>query len=419
MTGWVLPPDQIIHLGPTPPCGARGVRAVQAPDAFGLGPRHYTCPACRAARGGTQPMRNPQPPAELAPGARRVATAGSWAWDVSSYDHARGPLDMALAVQQGVALVTHKATEGTNYQDPYWAATYRSMAASRLAAYGAYHVLYPGGMVSIAAQVAFFTGVLDATAPGWRADPRFVIQLDAERFSYMAAAPSVAECNQFRAAVIGARGGGDVAGYLPRWLYGDSAAAYSGPLWSSAYVAGTGSPAAIYPGDSGPGWAPYGSKAPLIWQFTSSATIAGQAPSDANAIRIGAGQLLAVLTGGIGVGDADNWAKAYSQGVPAWTTEGGTKLSNEPVNWRIRDEAWQKAMTATLAAQAAQITALGAALAKVLEAGGSADSAAVIAHIDQVAAAESATVAALKAELDQLKAAEVAADQAHTQALGS
>jgi hypothetical protein len=412
----------LIHLtgaGHLALCGRRARRQVAHAAVFSTSPQYFSCPACREELGGTEPMAVPATAqATLPSAARGVATAGSWGWDVSSYDHARGPVSVGLAVSQGIALMTHKATEGTSYRDPYWAATYQQMKSSRLEAYGPYHVLYPASMASITAQVTFLVGVLDATAPGWRTDPRFIVQIDAERFSYMASAPSVSECNQFRAGMAAARGGGDCVGYLPRWLYGDAAGAYLGPLWSSAYVDGTGGPASIYPGDSGVGWTPYGSKAPLIWQFTSSATIAGQGPSDANAIRIGTGQLLAVLTGGIGVGDADNWALSYSQGTGTWTTVNGTKLPNAPVDWRVRDEAWQKAITTTLAAQAAQITVLGAALAKVLEAGGSADSAAIIAHIDQVAAAESATVAALKAELDQLKAAGAAAAQAQVDALG-
>jgi hypothetical protein len=398
-------------------CGQPGVAVAQR-RAFAPGSVHYSCPACRSALGGTEPMAGPAG-APAASTARRVATAGSWGWDVSSYDHARGPVSVDLAVRQGITLMTHKATEGTSYRDPYWAPTYQRMRASQLAAYGPYHVLYPAAMVSVTAQVNFLVGVLDSSAPGWRTDPRFVVQLDAERFDYMSGPPSVEECNQFRSLLIHARGGGDVIGYLPRWLYGDAAGAYGGPLWSSAYVSGAGSPAAIYPGDSGTGWQPYGGKAPLIWQFSSTATIAGQQPCDANAVRIGVGQLLAVLTGGIGVGDADNWALSYSQGAPQWTTAGGRKLTNEPVNWRVRDEAWQKAVTVTMAAQAAQITALSAALGKVLEAGGSADSAAVIAHIDQVAAAESAAVAALKDELDQLHAAQAAAAKAQADALGA
>lgn len=260
----------------------------------------YDCPACRETIGGTEPMTAPPEAREIdgpADLARGVATAGSWAWDASNYDYQRGAVNVALAVSQGIAGMTFKATEGTNYRDPYWAATYAKMRASRLVFYGAYHVLYPSSMASISAQLAFFTGVLDATAPGWRSDPRFVVQIDAEKFAYMTSAPTVADCNAFRAGIITARGGTDCLGYLPRWLYGTAAGGYAGPLWSSAYVGGTGSCAQVYPGDNGTGWQPYG-KTPLVWQFSSSVTIAGQAPSDANAIKLGAAALLAAVNGG-------------------------------------------------------------------------------------------------------------------------
>ena len=62
--------------------------------------------------------------------------------------------------------------------------------------------------------------------------------------------------------------------------------------------------------------------------------------------------------GEITVSTADNWAQAYSQGVDHYQTDNGTTLSNEPVKWRLRDEAWQAAVNA-------QLTALAAALAKV------------------------------------------------------
>lgn len=306
MSVWARPPRDVpvVHIGGPDDvalCRGRTGQLVSHAEAFSSSERYYSCPACRAALGGTECMKgSPAPrPARHVRELAGVATGGAWLWDASSYDHARGPVDVALAAAQGIAGVTHKATEGTGYVDPYWASTYQRMRASRLACYGPYHVLWPSSQVSITAQVAFLVGVLDSTAPGWRTDPRLVVQLDAERFSYMPSAPTVVDCNQFRAQFIAARGRGDVAGYLPRWLYGVAGGGYTGPLWSSAYVSGAGSPAAIYPGDNGVGWVPYGpgQRPPLIWQFSASATVAGQTPCDINAARGGIGPLLAVLAG--------------------------------------------------------------------------------------------------------------------------
>lgn len=71
------------------------------------------------------------------------------------------------------------------------------------------------------------------------------------------------------------------------------------------------------------------------------------------------------------------------------------------------------------AATQAQVTALTAAVAKLASGGTSVDTAAVIAHIDQVSATESAAVKALQEELDQLRAAQAAAAQAEADALKS
>lgn len=58
---------------------------------------------------------------------------------------------------------------------------------------------------------------------------------------------------------------------------------------------GTGSPAALYPGDSAPQWDPYGAVAPLLWQYTDAALESGQR-IDMNAYR-GTGTQLAAFLG--------------------------------------------------------------------------------------------------------------------------
>jgi hypothetical protein len=73
--------------------------------------------------------------------------------------------------------------------------------------------------------------------------------------------------------------------YAPKWVYGNALAGLDYPLWASSYVTGSGTASGLYPGDTSSKWSAYSGQVPLILQFTSSATIAGQTTSDANAYR--------------------------------------------------------------------------------------------------------------------------------------
>jgi hypothetical protein len=105
----------------------------------------------------------------------------------------------------------------------------------------------------------------------------------------------VDECNAF-AAELHARTGRLVIGYLPGWSYGTDVRRFTGPWWQSSYVAGSGPYRVLYPGNDSARWSGGGRRADLL-QYTSSAVIAGQSTSDANAYPGTLDQLKAFIGG--------------------------------------------------------------------------------------------------------------------------
>jgi hypothetical protein len=213
-----------------------------------------------------------------------------YGWDMSHYD-APGIGD---AVSEGFVFLTHKAG-GDSLDDEIgaWWKGVKGLGAGVLL--GAYWVLYPGSPTGRADQ---FLARLDATCPGWRNRP-FMLQVDCEKWGGdPGTVPSktdikafcdrlVAKCPKLRPIV-----------YAPEWVYGDKLAGLGYPLWQSAYVSGSGAASKLYPGDSSSKWDPYSGQTPAILQFTSSATIAGQTNSDANAYRGTLAQLTALVAPG-------------------------------------------------------------------------------------------------------------------------
>jgi hypothetical protein len=93
--------------------------------------------------------------------------------------------------------------------------------------------------------------------------------------------------------------------YGPQWVYGNTLDGLGYPLWASAYVSGSGTASALYPGDSSSKWESYSGQTPAVLQFTSSATIAGQTTCDANAYRGTLAQLTNLIAPGWTVEVAD------------------------------------------------------------------------------------------------------------------
>lgn len=220
-------------------------------------------------------------------------------WDMSHFD---GP-DSRRALDEGLTFFTHKA--GGDANDAEIGSWWNLMKGyRRQALLGAYWVLYPGNP---GGRADAFLARLDAQCPGWRDGP-FILQLDCEKWNGNdATVPGKADiqaaCARLRARVPKLM----PVVYAPKWTYGNSLTGLGYPLWASSYVSGTGSPTALYPGDSSSRWGAYSGQVPLILQYTSSATIAGQTTCDANAYR----GTLAGLTAALAPGWVEEEAMAF------------------------------------------------------------------------------------------------------------
>lgn len=221
-------------------------------------------------------------------------------WDASHYDQVP---DGARVVAEGFSFMTHKA--GGDQDDAELGAWWRAMKPYRdRILLGAYWIPYPGWA---RARAQAFLDRLDSQCPGWRDGP-FLLQLDCEIWN---GNPSTqpgrgdirAGCDYLKRAVPKLT----PVVYASKGQYGNSLAGLGYPLWNANYPSSmTGPASAIYAhvgGDSGPGWGAYSGQTPALWQFTSSATIAGQTTCDANAYRGTLAALVALVAPGWAVPD--------------------------------------------------------------------------------------------------------------------
>jgi hypothetical protein len=201
--------------------------------------------------------------------------------DISSYQ-----AGLYLPRLADASFVIAKTTEGTYYTDGDYQA-WRGQAAQLGKPFIWYHFLSGEDSHAQAAHTAANVG--SVALPG---------MLDAEPAGSFA--PSLAQILGY---IDAARGAGLNLRllYLPRWYWQQIGSPDLAPvadrgvaLVSSAYPGGSGSPAAIYPGDGAAGWQPYGGMTPLIYQFTNQASDGGQS-LDYNAFRGTTGQLVAAL----------------------------------------------------------------------------------------------------------------------------
>jgi peptidoglycan hydrolase-like protein with peptidoglycan-binding domain len=174
----------------------------------------------------------------------------------------------------GCVIAMVKATENNNYTNPDYAAA-KVRAAHAGAYFCAYHFLHAGNG---AGQASYAHGRVGSGVP---------LMIDCEPTynsnGTIASAPQISDVvafvNQFRAL-----GGTVHLLYLPHWYWQGnlgqvSLAAVTGLgmlLVSSDYTAYS---------DTGPGWAAYGGMTPLIWQYTSTATLNGVSNVDMNAYQ--------------------------------------------------------------------------------------------------------------------------------------
>ena len=174
----------------------------------------------------------------------------------------------------GVVIAMVKATENNNYTNPDYAPA-KGRAASAGAYFCAYHFLHAGNG---AGQASYAYRVVGGGVP-LMVDFEPTFNADGT----IASAPQVADAvdfiNQYRGL-----GGTVHLLYLPHWYWQGNlgqpslaALADLGMLLvSSDYTAYS---------DNGPGWAPYGGMTPVVWQYTSTATLNGVTPVDMNAYK--------------------------------------------------------------------------------------------------------------------------------------
>lgn len=279
-------------------------------------------------------------------------------WDASHYDGVPKGSDV---VAEGFSFMTHKA--GGDADDAELAAWWNAVKGQRdQLLLGAYWVLYPGNPTG---RAKAFLARLDSQCPGWRDGP-FMLQLDCEiwngdkgtqpgKSDIQAACGYLAHVMPKLNPIV----------YASQGQYGNTLSGLGYPLWNARYplsdTAGTAT--GLYArcgGDSGKGWAAYSGQTPAIWQFTSSATIAGQTTSDANAFRGTLAQLTDLVAPGwsddVAFTDADKvyldakfaaltaYDKPQSDGTPT-SAIGRLALSqgipNGTKDGAPRDQAWE------------------------------------------------------------------------------
>lgn len=193
--------------------------------------------------------------------------------DVSGY---QGNIDLA-----GVPAACAKATEGSGYASPWYAAQ-EAEAARSGAFFFAYHFLHAGNGAAQAAWCHSHAGGVP-------------LMLDFEPAA--GSAPKLADAVEFIRAYR-KLGGTCWLAYLPHWYWQQLGSPDLGPLRelgmllvSSAYAAGG------YAGDHASGWQPYGGMSPVIWQYTASQALHGERV-DFNAYRGTLEQLRSLVTTG-------------------------------------------------------------------------------------------------------------------------
>lgn len=210
--------------------------------------------------------------------------------DLSDYDSSRGnsPATVAKYRGLGIAFLTHKSTEsapGQTFRHTRIGPMLTAGRDSGIPFLGGYVVPRTG--VAVGTQGANHVAFLDSQIPWWRTHPGFFHQVDLERWPYDSVAASVGNQLVDWLRVNGA--GKPVVLYGSKGQYGSSE--LRSPRWNANYPINTAKEfKALYAasgGDSGPGWDSFGSPArpAEIWQYASTAIVAGQGTTDVNAFR--------------------------------------------------------------------------------------------------------------------------------------
>lgn len=218
-----------------------------------------------------------------------------YGWDASHYDAVP---DGARVASEGIKFMTHKA--GGDKEDAELSAWWSAMRPYRSQVLlGAYWVLYPG---SPSVRADAFLARLDSQCPGWRDGP-FILQADCEIWGGDASTkPGKADIKAFCDRLVARVPKLRPVVYASKGQYGDGLTGLGYPLWNARYPLNdrAGSAGTLYAAAlaAGSGWGAYSGQTPAIWQFSSSATIAGQTTCDANAFRGTLAELINLLAPG-------------------------------------------------------------------------------------------------------------------------
>lgn len=309
--------------------------------------------------------------------------------DISGYD--------AGISLSGMAAVVVKATEGTTYTNPDYARVARD-AASRGIPWAAYHFLHHNSSPS--AQAQHYHQVAGNTP----------CMLDVETATDGTRA-TVGDALAFVQA-LAQLGGQVVLAYLPRWYW----QALGSPDLRPLAAAGVGLVSSNYTtySDTGPGWAPYGGVAPVVWQYTDAHQLNGFTV-DMNAYRGTVDELHTLFAGGGDMLTPQDvqliWA--HPIGGPKHTQDAATQLSDLADQVVRGASSYDGGAYGPVHDTLTAVRTLSASVQALASAGTSVDTSAVLAAI----AALKAEVDAIRAALAGVLAASASAEQAGATAL--
>jgi len=217
-----------------------------------------------------------------------------YGWDTSHYDGVLTRARLTQAAQEGIAFWSHKLGEDPGSVDPLAAAAYAAaFAGGMFRVMSGYWFLHPDEAPTDAA--ARCIAVADEVAAGWRDFPAWFFTADAERSTSL---PSPATVRGFCDELAG-QSDRLVVVYGSNGQYGNTLQGLGHPLWNAHYGTNPAGPfAAVYPGDSSAGWAPYSGQTPEILQYSSNAVVAGLTTCDANAYRGTVDEMVTWIMGG-------------------------------------------------------------------------------------------------------------------------
>lgn len=175
--------------------------------------------------------------------------------------------------QAGISLtnamaVTAKATEGTGYVNPDYAAA-KGRAANSGTFFMAYHFLHQGNAAAQAAHAFSVVGNTVALMVDWETTTN--------------SNPAVADAEGFIDAYR-KLGGVTHLLYLPHWYWQQLGSPALAPFASRSMAIVSSDYTTYTDANSGPGWQPYGGMTPAIWQYTSTLQFNGYR-CDFNAFR--------------------------------------------------------------------------------------------------------------------------------------